>query len=328
MEVTGLKRQNVIRFNGKVSAVALSHYEWSKNLCAVGLPGEVVIGVIKFHHASKKDESGDLGADFDELFRSAHASKVRRICWSPEASTSCIPKKIIFATAGDDHVIRVFNSDCKSITSNVLKSHSDYINGLAFESERGTLLASCGDDNKCFVWNLNSNDSNHEMVIELGSPGMQVCWHQNDQGKLMVAEKLGIICFYSTVTHTPIMSIDCGAVPLLSADWSLTDCSKIAAIARGNLYFWDITRPNAPTEVKSLATNGCRQLKFSSFSDDIVGVIGSSSPQLGILHRRTQNIVLSAAFPGLGYIDWHHSVPYVIVGHNKQLSFWKVPLFN
>ena len=58
----------------------------------------------------------------------------------------------------------------------------------------------------------------------------------------MVAEKKGVIRMYSTVTLQAFMSLDCGQTPLVSADWSLTNELRVAALAGCDWFVFDISR--------------------------------------------------------------------------------------
>ena len=61
---------------------------------------------------------------------------------------------------------------------------------------------------------------------------MAVSWHPDEISKLMVAEKSGILHMFNIVSYHPILSLDCGTGPLLSADWSLYNSLLIATSIR------------------------------------------------------------------------------------------------
>jgi len=62
----------------------------------------------------------------------------------------------------------------------------------------------------------------------------------------MVAEKKGVIRMYSTITLQPFMSLDCGHSPLVSADWSLTNELRVAALAGTDWFVFDTSRSRLP----------------------------------------------------------------------------------
>ena len=61
---------------------------------------------------------------------------------------------------------------------------------------------------------------------------MAVSWHPEEVSKLMVAEKNGVLHMFNIVSYHPILSLDCGTGPLLSADWSLYNSLLIATSIR------------------------------------------------------------------------------------------------
>lgn len=51
----------------------------------------------------------------------------------------------------------------------VLKGHSDYINSLAYEPDKGDLIVSCSDDQTGKLWDLETGQAVH--TFHLTSPG-------------------------------------------------------------------------------------------------------------------------------------------------------------
>lgn len=66
-----------------------------------------------------------------------------------------------------------------------------------------------------------------------------MCWHRADPGKLLVAEKMGLISFYNVENETCIFSTDYGK-SLSSCHWSPTDDDIIASIHQGELLVWQL----------------------------------------------------------------------------------------
>ena len=58
----------------------------------------------------------------------------------------------------------------------------------------------------------------------------------------MVAEKRGVIRFFSVDTQQPILSLDCGQMPLLAADWSCSNLLRVAAVAANEWFLFDTSR--------------------------------------------------------------------------------------
>ena len=55
----------------------------------------------------------------------------------------------------------------------------------------------------------------------------------------MVAEKCGVIRFYSVDTKQAFMSLECGHLPLIHAHWSPANPLDIAAVAGTDLFVFD-----------------------------------------------------------------------------------------
>lgn len=122
----------------------------------------------------------------------------------------------------------------------VLGGHKDYTNALAYEPE-GELLATVSDDHTCKLWAIKEEQKNVS-TFYLSSPGMAVCWHNEESGKLLAAEKNGLIHMYNVRSQQAIMSLDAGVVPLTHADWGLNPL-KVACLAASELLVWDVSRP-------------------------------------------------------------------------------------
>ena len=71
----------------------------------------------------------------------------------------------------------------------------------------------------------------------------------------MVAEKKGVIRIYSTITLQPFMSLDCGHTPLVSADWSLTNELRVAALAGTDWFIFDTSRSRSVTRLQSVSVS-------------------------------------------------------------------------
>lgn len=122
----------------------------------------------------------------------------------------------------------------------MLEGHKDYINDVSYDSD-GELLASISDDHTCKLWAV-KEDQKCVLTFHLTGSGVKVCWNTEESGKLLVAEKNGIIRMYNVRSQQAIMSVDAGTVPLLTADWGPNPL-KVACIAGGDLFLWDMSRP-------------------------------------------------------------------------------------
>ena len=125
-------------------------------------------------------------------------------------------------------------------------------------------------------------------------PGMSVCWHPSESGKLLVAQKSGIISLFNSSNYSPILSLDCGGSPLLGADWCLANSSLVAAAVFSEIVFFDLTKPSLPTERRSLHADGSRSVCFSRSADTLVATIGKPGATLKVSFRNSGTIAGNA----------------------------------
>ena len=72
----------------------------------------------------------------------------------------------------------------------VLGKHRSYINCVCFQPDSGEFVASASDDHTCRVWSLQGQEV---ACLPLGAPGMSVCWHESDPGKVSVQNIHGLL---------------------------------------------------------------------------------------------------------------------------------------
>lgn len=60
-----------------------------------------------------------------------------------------------------------------------------------------------------------------------------------DSGKLLVAEKIGLMSFYNVETETCIFSTDYSK-PLSSCHWAPADKDMLASLHSGELLIWEL----------------------------------------------------------------------------------------
>uniref|UniRef100_A0AAR2KHT6 Nucleoporin Nup37 n=1 Tax=Pygocentrus nattereri TaxID=42514 RepID=A0AAR2KHT6_PYGNA len=221
-----------------VHVVEFSPYDCGSaaSLLAYGGNQYVVVGTCRF-----KEENTDIeGVEFNTLRVFVHGVRVDALAWSPESRLDKLPQIIRFCTAAADRKLKLFTSDLQNRHEvKVMEGHTSYINHVVFEPTEGKQIASVSDDHTCRVWDL---DGNETVSFRLWSPGVSVCWHPEEVFKLMVAEKKGTIRFYDLVSQQAILSLDSGQMPLMSADWCLTNTIKVGAVVGSDWVIWDITR--------------------------------------------------------------------------------------
>ena len=202
-----------------------------------------------------------------------------------------------------------------------LGGHDNYINDIAYESE-GELLASVSDDHTCKLWAV-KEEQKYVSSFHLTSPGMSVCWHSEESGKLLVAEKNSLIHMYNVRSQQAIMSLDAGTVPVMSADWGPNPL-KVACLAAGELLLWDVSRPSRPIESRTLHIEGGLAVKFAIGNENIVATLGRPDNLIKVTNIRTKQVVLCGKVKLVGGITWHHKLPYLCAASDRELFFWRV----
>lgn len=291
------------------------------SLLAYGGNQYVVVGACRF----KEEDTEIEGVEFNFLQVFMHGVRVDAIAWSPETRLDKLPQVIRFCTAAADRKLRLWTSDLQNrheCDMKVMEGHTSYINQLVFEPTEGKQIASVSDDHTCRLWNL---DGNETTSFTLRSPGVSVCWHPEDAFKLMVAEKKGTIRFYDLVTQHAILSLDSGQVPLMSADWCLTNTIKVGAVAANDWVIWDITRSSYPLEKRPAHVDRARHFRWSRVQENLfatTGYPGKIASQLLVHHLgHPQPVMIGSASVGAG-LSWHRTLPLCVIGGDRKLFFW------
>nr|XP_018917986.1 PREDICTED: nucleoporin Nup37 [Bemisia tabaci] len=303
----------------QIRRVECSPYEWSHNVICIAFDGKVAIGVTKFQ---EEEETLDVKFDLELLQDFIVESRVECMALSPEISVSTLPKSIIFACATADFKIRLFSSNLVDPHSEqVYEEHTSYINSIAYES-CGDNLASTGDDLSVRIWSTNEHQCH--TVLFLQSPGMSVCWHAEEPGKLLVAEKRGTITVFNVERKQAILSFDADCGPLTAADWSTCNSLRVAALVDGHLLVWDTTRASQPLMKRAVHPGGGRFLRYSQLNENIIATVGQPNHTLSITHANLKFPISSTLLKLASNITWHRRLFYVCVGVDNILGFWKV----
>lgn len=106
----------------------------------------------------------------------------------------------------------------------------------------GDYLASVSDDHCCIIWS-SRGDFETSSIFYLSTAGMSVKWHPDKCGKILVAEKKGLVHLYNVRTQQTILTIESPKSTLMSADWSISKDSIVSAIASGEIYTWNLKKP-------------------------------------------------------------------------------------
>ena len=230
---------------------------------------------------------------------------------------------MIICTAGSDFNLRIFKTDLEEDTTvRILQGHRSYVNQLSWDPD-GEYLASVSDDHTCVLWKC-KEDFSKDITFHFKSAAVSVKWHPDEPGKLLVAEKCGTIHLFNVESQQSIMSVECSKAPLMYADWALNNSAYVAAIAGGDVVFWDLKKPARPHDVKQIHENAGQIVKFSPHTESIVASVGRPNVSLKIMHAKSQIPQLEAPLLLYGGLAWHNVLPYIAAGQDRKLCFWKI----
>jgi len=302
----------------RVFVTEFSPFEWSSNLLAAGFTSSVLIAQIKFQEEDDKIK----GFEFEILKEIHHDTRVQALAWCPKTSLVVAPKLLEFATSGTDHKLRLFSSDMNTVNMRVLKGHSDYINSIVFEPETGDQVVTASDDHTAKLWDTADAVCVHTFNFKF--PVMSVSWHPAELGKLLIGLKSGVISILNLSTYSAIMSLDCGAAPLLSTDWCLTNSLMLSAAVSTEAVVFDLSRPSLPSDRRSLHSEGCRIVKFSRQSDNLLASSGRPGYSIKVGHSKNSQALVSTSQKVVGGLTWHSRLPYLAVGNDREISIYKI----
>lgn len=202
----------------------------------------------------------------------------------------------------------------------VLSGHNDYINEVSFEPDN-RWLASVSDDHTCRLWSVEDNFT-CDVIFQLTSPGVSVSWHTEDTGKLLVAERIGIIRLYNANTQLAILSLEANN-SLSSAHWCPTYPLKVTGFAGEKLFFWDLTKPSQSLETNSVHAERGGLVRFNQ-NGELVATLNLVGGILKVSHVVTKSVLLTANLKLPTGLSWHQRLPIVTVADDVNLCFWKL----
>ncbi|KAL9702714.1 hypothetical protein quinque_006232 [Culex quinquefasciatus] len=216
---------HTVSFPDKIVAFELSSYEWSQNLLCVALPDKLMLGLIRF-----PEETDSECLEWNQLKEVHHETRCHAVAFAPETSLAVLPKVVTLCTAGADFNLRIFNSDLEDDnTVQLLQGHRSYVNQVSWDHD-GEYLASCGDDHMCIMWKRRE-DYGKGPTFFFGSAVVSAKWHPDESGKVLIAEKSGIVHLYNVDSKLAILSVESSKNPLNYADWALNNSAFVVALA-------------------------------------------------------------------------------------------------
>ncbi|ENN79592.1 nucleoporin Nup37 [Dendroctonus ponderosae] len=299
---------------GQILHIHVSPFEWSKDIMLLAFSSRILFARVSFQEESVKVQ---------QLFQFEHPSRCTALSLAPSTTLTVMPNQVLFATGGIDHQIRVVQSDLQQDnTCEVISGHTSYINDITFDPDNA-YLASASDDNTVKIWY--TKQFNLKTTLNLTSPAMVVAWHRGDPGKLMVAEKIGLVKFYNVETETPILSLDF-ARSLSFAHWAPSESQILGTLQLGELLLWDLTKPCLPQQSAILFPENGGTMKFSP-QGELLAAVNSLDGSLKVLHTTTQCLKLNVSVTLPTNVQWHFHYPLVCIGDDTKLCFWKISAF-
>lgn len=98
----------------------------------------------------------------------------------------------------------------------------------------------------------------------------------------------------------------------------------MGSLQHGELLLWDLTRLSSPSNVfHRLYTESGGHIRFSQ-SGDLIASVNHLDSVLKVVHVPTLQQRLSAKVVLPTKINWHYRFPFVCLGDDNKLRFWKV----
>ena len=132
---------------------------------------------------------------------------------------------------------------------------------------------------------------------------------------------------YNSVNYSPILSLDCCASPLLSADWCHANSMLVTAAVFSDVVQFDLSRPSLPTDRFSEHMEGCKLVRFSRSTDAYVASVGKPGSTLKVTQQKMRRTIMSIPKKIIGGgASWHLRIPYLAVGNDRDIDLYKISL--
>jgi len=300
----------------RVFSTKFSQFPHSSNLLAIGLQSSITIGQAAF----PEEDSQQTEFQWTVLKEVHHDTRVQSLEWSPRTNLLMAPKRLEFASSGTDHKVRVFTSDLNEVQVAELKGHTDYVNSLAYEPERGEQLMTGSDDHTVRVWEAGACTA----TLHFPAPVLSLVWHQEEPGKVLVGEKTGRISLYNATTLQPILSLDAASSPLLDLDWSPANSLLVSAAVAGELVMFDLSCPSLLLS-RTVHSEGARHVAAARHTDLLVATAGNPGNCVKVWHSKSSVLLLSTELVVVGGFSWHARLPFLAVGGDREVQLFRIP---
>ncbi|CAG0894567.1 unnamed protein product [Cyprideis torosa] len=228
----------------------------------------------------------------------------RHIAWRPQTSLHSVPRRLDLVVASKNHTVYRLEASPDTVheVAELVGLHKSFINAIAVEHNSGEFAATVGDDRRCIIWSL--EEQQEKVSLPLTSPGMAVAFHPVENHRMLVAEKNGVIRFFSTHSYQSLQYIETNHQPLLSADWKLSSPALVGVVA-GDL---GITfNPSASRESR-IGYGNAEEVteepqKISSDRQTATTQTAPPQPLLPTLPRLNRHIWISTTLPLLSPVS-------------------------
>lgn len=308
-----------------VNTLEFCPYNWCSCLLAVGTNSRVVLYRCRFTtEECEEDESVHEDFEFQLLKDIQNGCPVRSLSWSPMSSYKSYeqPDSVRIAAAGSDRRIKVLTTDLlQEVDAMVLEGHSDFINSLAYNPGNGDMLVSTGDDYTCRLW---GNDGSQQACFQLSAPGMSVYIHEKEPGKVVVAQKNGLIKIFSLDLQHQISSCDCGISPLMAIDLCNSDEDIIGAVAGTEWMVFQLSRSSQPLEKRQAHTDGVQDIKWCKSNPNLLATSGRPGRQIKVFSTRHHQMPLNTSIKVSYGVSWHAQLPVLAVGGDSKVHLFYI----
>ena len=113
-----------------------------------------------------------------------------------------------------------------------------------------------------------------------------------------------MIHIFNIASYKPIASLFCGAEPLLSADWSLSNSLLIAAVVRSELTIFD-TSKMAPISKKKLPQDVVKSIRIAPFSETLFATAAHPNFNVQVINMKTNQMIPVVQKEPVAALSWH-----------------------
>jgi len=211
----------------------------------------------------------------------------------------------------------IFDSDSQI---HILKEQSSAITHMAFDGEKGELLASLAEEPICIVWDVVAK--RRSCLLILKSPGVAVMWHKSEPYKLLVVEREGCIKFFNVVKCCAILTINTFVKPIISADWSPRNNLMVAVGTYNSTILFNTSKLNSSAGEPFETLHCTRAIKFSTSSNTTFATLNNPKCEIRMFQSNMRKHVEAIRKEDIQSIGWVYGMPYLLALIGKELHIY------